>query len=331
MRNLFGSLCLICIVVATAFGGVNISSPANGANIGSPAHVVASASSNSPIVAMQVYVDNALLYTAQSASIDTYVPVAAGNHTVVVQSWDAAGAIAKTAANVSVGGGSASTAAPSVAGATTITHIERMAGWDSCTECAGAHAAGPRAQYGMAQNVGTPSLDGAAAQFSLGGPTPYSDALWWKQLGANSNASHFVYDLSFYMAEPWKAQALEFDVNQSVGGFKYIMGVQCNIRDGGQWDVWDGQNAGWAPTGIPCPMPAGNVWHHLTEEFSRGNNGEVNFIAITLDGQKFPVNRTFQSLPNPNVNEINVAFQMDGDYAQHPYQAWLERVSLTYW
>lgn len=31
------------------------------------------------------------------------------------------------------------------------------------------------------------------------------------------------------------------------------------------------------------------------------------------------------------VSEINVAFQMDGDYAQHSYSTWLNFVTLRYW
>jgi hypothetical protein len=31
------------------------------------------------------------------------------------------------------------------------------------------------------------------------------------------------------------------------------------------------------------------------------------------------------------VNELNVAFQMDGDSSMHAYSTWLDKVSLTYW
>ena len=41
-------------------------------------------------------------------------------------------------------------------------------------------------------------------------------ALWWKQLTPNSKATHFVYDAYSYRKDPTAAQALEFDVNQTV-------------------------------------------------------------------------------------------------------------------
>ena len=34
----------------------------------------------------------------------------------------------------------------------------------------------------MNQDLPTPSLSGQAAQFNLGGTTPYADALWYNQL-----------------------------------------------------------------------------------------------------------------------------------------------------
>jgi hypothetical protein len=66
------------------------------------------------------------------------------------------------------------------------------------------------------------------------------------------------------------------------------------------------------------------------EEFQRDNYGHVTFVAITLDGVRHPINQTYGSGPS-GVNEINVAFQMDGDYAQHQYDTWLDSVSLNYW
>jgi hypothetical protein len=47
----------------------------------------------------------------------------------------------------------------------------------------------------MTQNQQTPSLSGASSEFTLGGETQYSNALWWKSFGPNSIPTHFVYDL----------------------------------------------------------------------------------------------------------------------------------------
>jgi hypothetical protein len=313
-------------VVAAPSAGVTVSSPANHATVSSPVNFAASATSASPITAMRIYVDGANAYTVNAAYINAPVAMSPGAHNVVVQAWDSTGAVLKTALSLTV-----SPAPPSVpAYATTVSRIEEMPAWESCTVCAGAGANGPVASYSMAQGISWPSADGNAAQFWLGGNTPYANALWWKQLGANSAPTHFVYDLYFYVTNPEYAQALEFDLNHTTGGFRYIMGVQCNMRDTGVWEVWDGVGQTWRTLSLACTPPAANQWHHLTEEFSHDAAGNLTFVAITMDGAKYWVNRTYGSLPN-TANDLNAAFQMDGDYAQHAYSVWLDQVTLYYW
>jgi post-segregation antitoxin (ccd killing protein) len=90
----------------TASGGVSVSSPSNGATVSSPAHFVASASSNNTITAMRVYVDGNSAYTAYANSIDTYVSMSAGTHSVIVQAWDSTGAVFKTPLSLNVGSAS---------------------------------------------------------------------------------------------------------------------------------------------------------------------------------------------------------------------------------
>jgi hypothetical protein len=207
-------------------------------------------------------------------------------------------------------------------------NIDQMTGWASCTVCAGANANGPVATYSMVENQASPSLDGASAKFSISGTTPYSDALWWKQLGAADTATHLKYDVDFYITNPAVSQALEFDNNQSNGVHKFIYGTQCNIK-GGHWDVWGNASGNWLTTGIACSAPTAFVWHHLTWEFQRTSTNVV-FVGFTYDGVTHYVNRSYPARAS-TVHEMNVAFQMDGDFAMHAYSTWLDRVTLTYW
>src|SRR5215470_2835368 len=114
--------------------------------------------------------------------------------------------------------GMASAQAPSApavpAGAVTHADIQTIPGWESCDVCAGIGANGPRASYSMVENQISPSLNGRSAKFDIGGRTPYADAIWWKQLGADNAKTNFQYDVDFYLTAPQYAQALEFDVNQ---------------------------------------------------------------------------------------------------------------------
>lgn len=330
-------LCLLIVsfgLTAACFAGVTVSSPTNGATVASPVHVVASASSTNPVTAMRIYVDNVSVYLVSGSKIDTYLSMSAANHYVVVQAWDSSGAVFKQALTITVSStvptSSGLPAPPSTA--VIKSGIDDMTGWQSCTVCAGINASGPVAIYSMTQNQASPSLDGSSTKFSISGSTPYSDVLWWKQLGAVNSASNFKYDVYFYLTQPQNAQALEFDVNQAIGNERFIFGTQCNIKTGstvGHFDVWGNANGNWISTGIPCSAPTAYVWHHLTWEFKRTAT-QLTYVGFTYDGVTHYLNWTFTARAS-SVNELNVAFQMDGDYAMHAYSTWLDKVSLTYW
>lgn len=94
---------------------VSVSSPSNGATVSSPVHFVGSANGGGfPVTAVRIYADNQNVYTTNSASLDTMVPMANGNHFVVVQAWNSSGQVFKTSMSVSVSGATTSGAGVSV-------------------------------------------------------------------------------------------------------------------------------------------------------------------------------------------------------------------------
>lgn len=328
MRTLL-SITTTLLLSAASFASISVSSPAANSTVTSPTAFKASASG---ATAMQIYVDNVLKAQVNSSTISTSLGLASGSHYVVFQAWYSNGSYAKSAETIKVSGSatsSSSTTSTSTTSGTLIDNIDQLTGWQSCDACAGAGGSGPTTAFSMKQFVGSPSTDGQAAQFWLGGSTPYSQALWWKQLGGRS-ASHFTYDLYFYYTNAGAPQALEFDMNQSIGGKKYIFGTQCNIRGGNHWDVWDTANAHWVNTGVGCPAPPTYKWNHLVEEFERTSDGHVHFIAITLNGQKFYINRYFWP-PGSSVNELNVAVQLDGNYTETNYSVWVDKIRVYYY
>ncbi|HKW16317.1 MAG TPA: alkaline phosphatase family protein [Terriglobales bacterium] len=84
------------------FNQVNIATPLANANVSSPVRVQASTSNSSPVSAMQIYVDNVLKYQVAANSINTSLPISAGRHYLVVQSWDTTGGIHKRGVYVNV-------------------------------------------------------------------------------------------------------------------------------------------------------------------------------------------------------------------------------------
>jgi len=182
----------------------------------------------------------------------------------------------------------------------------------------------------LTQDQQTPSLSGKSSQFTLGGHTQYSNALWWKSFGPNSTPTHFVYDLYFYMDDPNAPEALEFDINQSFNGMRYTWGTECSYRNTGHWDIWNPESEKWETTSVPCPIVSAKTWHHLTWEDERVN-GQVHYISVTLDGNVSKVDKYYNPQSNYGGGDVNVAFQMDGDYRQDPYDVWLDNVSLYSW
>lgn len=294
----------------------------------SPVQVVASASMSYPVTTMQVYVDGKLSDQKSASSLNDAVAVASGTHTLIVQSWDSHGEYAKSGSiTINVGATSTgSTATPS--GATTYANVNSISGWSSCGACAGAGGNGPTVPYSLSQYVSSPSMDGHAAHFWIGGSTPYGDALWWKELGANANVSHFTYDVYFYYKNAGAVQALEFDTNQNVGGRRYIFGTQCNVA-AKQFDVWNTASAYWMHTGIACSAPPTYTWNHLTWEFERVN-GQTHFIAVTFNGKKSYVNK-YGGSRAAGGGELNVAFQMDEVGSHINYDVWIDKLTLTAW
>jgi hypothetical protein len=213
--------------------------------------------------------------------------------------------------------------------AKTIAAIQKQTNWSSCSsDCSG--QPGTDAVYSMEQGIATPSQSGSAIKFDITGGTPWATALWWKQVGGDDTKTHFVYELSFYLTNPAAAQALEFNVNQNAGGWRYEYATQCDIRGGNSWRIWDHAGLHWVATSAPCPTPQANAWNNLTWEFERTSDHKVVFVAVTLNGQRSEINESLDGF-TASGSGIDVAFQMDSDGVPTPWSVWVDSVNLSEW
>jgi Big-like domain-containing protein len=315
---------------------VTIVSPVEGAAVNSPTQVTASVSGSAAISSMQLYVDDVVSFQAALSQVNAALPLPNGAHTIVAQAWDQNGNAYKSAPVHIVVQGAAAPAPPTpappapaqpIAPAAKAAQIQTQPGWADCDICAGAAGNGPGTPHGMQEGVSSPSLSGSAARFDLGG-TAWGAALWWRELGGHDDAQNLRYDLDFYIDSVSNGQALEFDVNQTVGGSRYIFGTECDFRGSGTWRVWNAPNATWASTGVPCPVPGTNIWHHLTWEFQRGG-GQTHFIAVTLDGNRHDVGMSFGTKGEAGSG-LDVAFQADLTGSGGSESIWLDNVNLSW-
>src|SRR5215831_15797438 len=312
---------------------LTVSSPTDGGTVSSLATVVASASPKNPIFFMRVYVDQLAVYFTFTNSISTQLFIAPGQHTLEVMAEDNKGYISATILKITV-------TSPAE---TAISSIQDLPGWQSCGAlfppgsgrdgqiCAAGFGT---PQSTMTQNVSNPAMDGKSARFSMGGPwsnctspPAYCNILYFNAVAGGNNLSHFTYDLYFYIDNPNAPQALEFDINQTFGGNRWVWGSECNFNGSGKWDIWDDVN-GWTPTIYDCkPFPA-NTWIHLVWNVERFGN-QVHYISLVVGDQTYNVDTYFNNQTDWTLEEIDVAFQMDGNYREEPYNVWLDKVTLT--
>jgi hypothetical protein len=299
---------------------LSISSPSNGASVNSPVPIMATATPPDPIYTVRLYVDGlAVLYTPKT-NINQLIWMPNGQHTVEIVAEDTAGYIATASMQVNVTG--------QQPGAM---NIQNSPQWVSCSAvlASGATCAAGLgvASSSLSLDQSSPSLDGSAAQFSLAGQQPYSNELYWTPIGGGNSVSHFSYDLWFYVNNGDAPQSLEFDVNQAFGGTRWTWGTQCDFDQTHEWDIWDPLNEVWRPTSVPCNHFPSNTWVHLIWTLERVGN-QVHYISVNVADQDYTVDTYYTAQPNWYQEEIDIAFQMDGNYEQQPYSVWLDEVNL---
>jgi hypothetical protein len=325
-------------------GQVTVSAPQANGTVSPTVQFVASASSScsSGVAGMGIYTaPGALAYTTKGSQLNTVLTLSPGVYHSVVEEWDNCGGASTAPVTITVGGSSNSGV---------FSDLQQQAGWTGyallpalyniCSSCT---PSGPQATWSMTQHVPSPSLSGNSSQMDIGGSTTYSDILWNNHLIGNfssqgmpdndqkivPNLHNFTYDVYFYAEDLDVSQALEFDINQFVGGKSYIWGHECRIAGGSEWDIWDNPGQKWHPTGIACnPVP--NSWNHLVIQVQRTSANQLLFQSITLNG----VTATLNYTENPTATTwygVTINYQQDGNYKQAPYSIWLDNLNFAYW
>lgn len=318
---------------SSAFGSVCVSTPADDANVTSPMSMTAVASlAQAPIEYMRVYIDGVADYFTFYNQFTALFWMPAGVHNIEVLATDANGNNVSTSFSVNVTG----------AGSPTVSGIQNIPNWEPCSAlyAPGTPRAGQICAAGignavstMTEGVSNPSLSGSSAHFTFGGPTGYSNELYTMSLGGGDSPTHFVYDFYIMVDNPGAVQALEFDVNQTINDTRWTWGTECNFNGNypnvGEWDVWNGApDTGWQKTSAPCPTFPANQWNHIVWTFERVGQ-QVHYISLQVNSNTYPLDLYYAAQQDWSMGQINVAFQMDGNVNQTPYNAWLDKVNLT--
>ncbi|HKS74854.1 MAG TPA: hypothetical protein VJQ82_16735 [Terriglobales bacterium] len=79
---------------------------------------------------------------------------------------------------------------------------------------------------------------------------------------------------------------------------------------------------------MDCTHFPSNTWIHLVWNFERVGN-QVHYISLNIDDSSYDIDTYYNAESNWNQEEIDIAFQMDGNFAQQPYDVWLDEVNLN--
>lgn len=330
-------------ITVTNKTGVWVIQPVNNAEVTSPVNYKATATTftcSKGVATMGIYVNNQLEYVSNGANLNTNMNFSPGTYNTVVEEWDYCGGASYTPVKITVTGGGG--------GGNVLHNLQASGGWKSWGElppnydicgwpCNGV-------TWSMNQGVQSPSMDGNATEFAIGGSTPYADVLWSNPLiGQGStqglpDSNHtllpslhdFTYDAYFYSSNLSPSQALEFDISMYFDGLSLIWGHQCRIAGGHEWDVWDNVDAKWIPTGVSC-NPVNNSWNHVTIQVERESDNWLLFKSITLNGYTAPINQYYAPGSAPGGWwGITVNYQMDGNYAEQGYNNYVDEFNFTY-
>jgi hypothetical protein len=335
-------LALALPVAAHAGVSVSISQPSSSnATVTSTTTIKAGASSSSKITGWYVYVNDRPVWSAGATQyISATISLSSGTHKVYARAWDSTGAHGTAYRTLTVSGSDSTPPPPTNTGLPTppsnakvFTNIEDRK-YEDCTACAADpdDPSPPIAQYWRAHWQTSPSLSGSSTKFWIGGSTPYANSLHWTKFGNQGWAKNFLWEFYVYVKEDsYKAQNIEFDVWQSVGGRKYMWGSQCNYSKG-IWQAWNEPYNKWVDLpNVPCTkFPAGK-WTRVVWYVQRTSDNKLRYVTLKVGDKTYNINMYQPSKSTNWADSSGVQFQQDLNYNADDHSMWVDKVKLTIW
>ncbi|MGA2848751.1 MAG: hypothetical protein ABSE46_07135 [Terracidiphilus sp.] len=337
MKMLCYSPLIFAIFAVPAFATVIVSSPSNGAEVGSPFALSANAAncSSQNTSAMGYSLDNSADTTiVHSTSVQAMVAAGAGAHTLHVKAWGEAGSSCVTDVGITIGAAAVTNGIPS--DAIRVGGLQVLSGWVGQRDTASAGGSA-----GVTNLVNSPSLSGSARKFQSN-YSNYGDQRFYASFGDDTTSTNFFYDAWIYLPSPSTSIAnVEMDLNQVMAnGQTVIFGFQCDGWSG-TWDYTANKGTPERPVDAWLHSKAGcnphlwatNTWHHIEVNYSRDDSGNVTYNSVWLDGSEQVLNITVPSAfalgwaPTLLTN-----FQLDGYLAGNgTATAYLDDVTIYRW
>ncbi len=361
---LLTSIYVGCTTLAAAqVNSLSIQSPALSAsgttNLASPVHVAATAEDLSPVTGYVVYVDNVNVYRNFATTMDAWILLPAGAHTIYLKAWDAHSNYTTRTYQINVTG---------FAPPTPPIYARRIDGIDGDTwtvdnnpDVGGKCNNGSLGTFLNNWDPNTDNVPGPGIHYLVNGTCQYDDSLfYWKAPDSQQyeSATNYLWEFWFYIPNTTQTntvQATEFDLFHAVplsdGVHKFMFGTQCNYAKNA-WDFWlpSGSRLSWVTSGLsPCRFSTGS-WHHAVYFLQRVTsagyqqiplafnpqsdvNSYLRFGTLTIDGQTMYIGGLANStIPKPAWNTVlGVQHQLDTSVAGALIEEYSNRESLTTW
>jgi hypothetical protein len=358
------SICVGCTTFSSAqVTSISIQAPglssSSTTNLTSPVHIAATAEDLNPITGYVVYVDGQNVFRNFATTIDAWVMVPHGPHTLYMKAWDSHNNYTTRTYQINVTG--FAPPAPPV-------YAQRISGidgepWilDNNPDVGGNCQTGSLGTFNNNSDPNTDNVPGPGQHFVMNGTCQYDDSLYyWKYNDPQSleSATNYLWEFWFYIPNTTQSntvQAMEFDMFQTVplsdGMHEFMFGSQCNYARNA-WDFWvpSGSRLTWVTSAVtPCKFSTG-AWHHavyflqrvtpagyqqipLTFSPSTDTNSYLRFGTLTIDGQTtYLGGLAWSTIPKPAWGAVvGVQHQLDTSVAGVLIEQYSNRESLTTW
>lgn len=306
---------------------ISITSPAPNSTLAGSVHVQSKASSSSAVTVSKIYLDGLAVYTAHSSVIDTTLNLTNGIHRLTVWAQDSGGHTFKKV--LSVTSSQTTTAIPS--DLKVISRIEENTEWKTCGNCGNSGGTGATATYHMVRGITSPSKDGSATEFSIGGSAAFKNAYWYiHQTAPTAPVTYLKYEFDLYIPKAYQSapQAIEFECQQKANGSVYNFAWQANYP-GHSWRIFDYVNRKWDSSGLRFDAFTPDTWHHIIAEFHADGKYVVH-DALTVDGIRKAVNIRHAAKAGTSGRYLTNAFQLDLNGKATDYKVYVDGMKVSY-
>lgn len=321
------SLLLAVLALPSVAQTVSISSPPANSTVSGTVHVQASAKSTTSITVSKIYLDGSIVFTVHSNVVDTILTLSTGKHRLTVWAYDSSGRSFQSTVNIT----SSTSGTPTPSDLTVFSRVEEQTEWQTCGNCGNSGASGATATYHITRGITSPSKDGSATEFSIGGSNPFKNGYWYiRQTAPTAPVQYLKYEFDLYVPKAYvnAPQAIEFECQQKASGYKYNFAWQANYP-GHSWRIFDYVNRKWDASGLRFDGFTPDTWHHIIAEYHTDGKYVVH-DALTVDGVRKVVNSRHAALASSTGRSFTNAFQLDLNGKATDYKVYVDGMKVSY-